>query len=323
MRAPSWWEHSGLLSTLLKPLSCLYSGAGMLRAKIVTPQKMSVPVLCVGNFTAGGAGKTPTVMALAYKLTAMGERPHVISRGYGGSITESTMVDVTAHKAFDVGDEPLLISKAAPCWVGSRRVDSARSAIARGATVLLMDDGFQNPELVKDVNLVVVDGGYGIGNGAVIPAGPLREPLEEALSRADYVLIIGDDVHKVADRVGSVPVLQATIEANDTLEDKKYIAFAGIGRPEKFVETLKDMGIEPLNFHAFPDHYEYNTGEIEALLAEAKEKNTTLITTTKDAVKIDEKYMASIAVLPVALSFDADNDKVDDLLNNLMEDGGV
>lgn len=323
MKAPSWWNDTGLLSTLMQPLSCAYSYVHGLRTNMIKPQKMSVPVLCVGNVTAGGAGKTPTVMSLAYKLTAMGERPHVISRGYGGSITEMVMVDVTVHRAEDVGDEPLLISQAAPCWIGSNRVDSARAAIVRGATVLLMDDGFQNPSLTKDMSLIVVDGGYGLGNGRVIPAGPLREPLAEGLKRADAMLIIGDDVQDIAAQSDDTPVLHAVIEPKATLEEGDYIAFAGIGRPEKFYDTLRSMGANIVATHNFPDHYAYTKGELETLLKEAQDKGARLITTEKDAVKIDDTYRESIAVLPVVLEWGGHTHQIDEMLKNLIADGGV
>ncbi len=323
MKAPSWWNDAGGLSTLMQPLSCIYSYVHGVYCHMVTPQKMSVPVLCVGNVTAGGAGKTPTVMSLAYKLTAMGERPHVISRGYGGSISDMVLVDVTVHNAEDVGDEPLLISNAAPCWIGANRVDSARAAIARGATVLLMDDGFQNPSLIKDMSLIVIDGGYGLGNGRVIPAGPLREKLAEGLKRAGAVLMIGDDVHNIASQLGEKTLLHAVIEPKSTLEAGDYIAFAGIGRPQKFYDTLRGLGINLVVTHDFPDHYAYTKGELETLLKEAHSKGATLITTEKDAVKIPKPYRESIAVLPVALEWGRHSDHIDDMLAKLMADGGV
>ena len=323
MKTPSWWNEDNILSRVMQPLACVYGFAGRMRNTSITPQKMTVPVLCVGNVTAGGTGKTPTVIALAYKWTAMGERPHVISRGYGGSITEMVMVDMTVHTPEDVGDEPLLIARAAPCWVGRNRVDSARAAIARGATVLLMDDGFQNPSLHKDMSIIVVDGGYGFGNGRLIPAGPLREPIEDGLKRAAAVLVIGEDMHEAAAQCDDVPVLHATLAPKATLPGKDYIAFAGIGRPQKFYDTLEGLGASLISTHDFPDHHAYAQGELEDLLAEAKEKGATLITTEKDAIKISEPYKASIEVLPVALDWDEYNDAVDILLKTLIKEGGV
>lgn len=317
MKAPAFWSAPpGLLSALLAPLGALYEGAGKLRRARTRSLRLPVPVVCVGNLSAGGTGKTPVVLSLLKLLTARGMNPHALSRGYGGSATGPLRVDPARHGADAVGDEPLLLARVAPTWVARDRAAGGRAAVAAGAGCIVMDDGHQNPALHKDLSLIVVDGAAGFGNRRVIPAGPLRESVAAGLARADAVIIIGEDfigegAHDVARAVtaAGLPLLRAR-PAPDAgvaaaLKGRKVLAFAGIGRPEKFFATLREIGAEVTEAVGFPDHHPFTRREIAALSARAAALNAQLVTTVKDLTRLPADLPADIrdnvAVLPVDL----------------------
>src|SRR5690242_5245426 len=237
---PEFWAHRGLLSTVLEPAAWVYGQAAAARQRWTTPWRAPVPVICVGNLVAGGAGKTPVALSLAQRLAKRGRRVHILSRGYGGRSPGPLAVDPARHTAADVGDEPLLLAEVAPTWVARDRVAGAKAAIAAGAELLLLDDGFQNPTFAKDLSLVVVDGGYGLGNGRVLPAGPLREPLPRGLARADAIVLMGEDSAGVAPITAEKPLCRARLvpENPGEVAGRTVVAFAGIGRPEKFFATV-------------------------------------------------------------------------------------
>jgi tetraacyldisaccharide 4'-kinase len=306
VRAPEFWAHRGLVPTLLEPLAALYAAAGAARAMLATPVRAAVPVLCVGNLVAGGAGKTPVVLSLARLLRERGRRPHIVTRGYGGRLSGPVRIDPVLHSAADSGDESLLLARAAPCWVSRDRVAGAEAAIASGADLVLLDDGFQSPFLVKDLSIVVVDGAYGFGNRRVLPAGPLREPIERGLGRADAIVLIGADDSGAAAAIGGrLPTLHATLEPQGAAEliGRKVLAFAGIGRPAKFYATLAELGAEIVARRDFPDHHPYGEAELAQLIAAASARDARLVTTAKDFVRVPEQFRASIAVLEVAIAW--------------------
>ena len=319
MRAPDFWTRpAGLLSAALAPLAAAYDLAGRLRRSLVRPTRVAVPVLCVGNLVAGGAGKTPVAIALAERLAGRGRAPHLISRGYGGREAGPLRIDPAAHSAARVGDEPLLLARVAPAWVARDRVAGARAAIDAGADCLLLDDGFQNPRLAKDLSLVVVDGESGFGNGRVMPAGPLRESIAQGLARADAVVLIGDDSRDLASRLPpGLPLLHARLlpaaEAED-LRGEAVLAFAGIGRPEKLFATLRGLGARLVESRAFPDHHPYSTAEVEALLTAAADLGAVAVTTEKDAVRLPSAQRARVRSLGVVLQW-ADETALDSLLD--------
>lgn len=317
-RAPEFWTRTGLVSDLLAPLGWAHAGLSAARRGVTHAMQVAVPVVCVGNLTAGGAGKTPVVLSLAAMLRVRGRAPHILSRGYGGSLTGPLRVDAAHHTASEVGDEPLLLAAAAPCWIGADRVASARAAIAAGADLLLLDDGFQNPALHYDVALIVIDGGYGIGNGRVIPAGPLREPVARALGRADAVVMIGHSEPALA--LGRVPLLAARLEplGADDLKAARVVAFAGIGRPAKFFATLRDLGAAIVATREFSDHHPFAEAELAALAAEAQGKNASLVTTEKDWVRLPPAWRGRIRALKVALRWD-DPAALDHILAPVLE----
>jgi len=312
MKPPDFWygETSGLGPQLLRPLGALYALGGQIRRTLTTPWYPTVPVICVGNLTAGGAGKTPTAVAIARFLQDKGLDVHFLSRGYGGSNTSPLQVSRSSHEASLVGDEPLLLADIAPTWVGSDRKASAQKAIDAGAKALVMDDGFQNPGLHKDVSIVVVDGEVGFGNGRVMPAGPLREPLLDGLGRADAVLLIGEDKLNLAatltgPRKKPLTILRAKLmpDPGQAIAGKKVVAFAGIGRPEKFYQTLKDMGCEIADTVSFTDHHPYSVDEIDALVQKAASMNAELITTTKDHARLAPDQASQVLTLAVHLAW--------------------
>ncbi len=313
MRAPDFWAEDGVLATLLAPLGAGYDLAGRLRRALVQPVSADIPVVCVGNLVAGGAGKTPVVLALVAALAARGAAVHCLSRGYGGHAPGPRRVDPAHDSAAEVGDEALLLARAAPSWVARDRAAGARAAAAAGARVLVMDDGFQNPALTKDLSLVVVDGAYGFGNRRVMPAGPLRESPARGLARADAVVLLGRDESNLGATLGSnLPLLTARLEprpGSESLAGRKVLAFAGIGRPEKFFAMLAglggaELGVELVETRAFPDHHPYSAAELRSLRQRARALGAILVTTEKDAVRLAPDQREGIETLAVAVAWD-------------------
>ena len=305
LAAPAFWyrPRANWASTLLRPAAALYAAAGTLRQTIATAGRAPIPVICVGNLVAGGAGKTPTCLALAKLLKDTGAKPAFLTRGHGGTLQGPTRVDPATHTAKQVGDEPLLLAEAAPTWVSRDRLAAAHKAAEGGATILIMDDGFQNPTIAKDFSLLVIDGPAGFGNGQVHPAGPLREPISHGLARAQAVLIIGPDQHGLAGTLG-LPVHTAHIAPSPDSKispHQRVVAFAGIGRPQKFFDTVAEIGCTLVARQAFPDHHTYTPDEIMRLCEQAAAANAIPVTTQKDATRLPPQARAMVQVLPVDL----------------------
>jgi tetraacyldisaccharide 4'-kinase len=264
-------------------------------------------VLCVGNLVAGGAGKTPVALSLAAALAERGRAVHLLTRGYGGRLKGPVRVDPERHGWRNVGDEALLLARQAPTWVARDRVAGGLAAIADGADAIVLDDGFQNPSLVHDLALLVIDGGYGLGNGRVMPAGPLREPAGDALARAGAVVLVGDDETGVLATVGSSRVvLRARLvpgTEGEQLAGRRVFAFAGIGRPEKFFRTLADLRAEVVGTAAFPDHHPFEPDEVMRLVEHAHAERARPITTAKDFVRLPPAARAMVDVLTVTLAW--------------------
>lgn len=307
MKTPAfWYRGAGLAAWALAPAGALYGLAGRLRMASAAPRRVGAPVLCVGNLVAGGAGKTPVGLAVAEALAARGARPAFLTRGHGGREAGPLKVNVTRHGAADVGDEALLLAAAAPCWVARDRVAGARAAVADGASVLVMDDGFQNPGLAKDRSILVVDGAVGFGNGHLIPAGPLREPVARGLARADALVLLGEDLNGVEARLGGrIPVLHGWLEPDEIANwaGRRLLAFAGIGRPEKFFATLEGLGARVVERIGFADHHPYRPEEIMALLDRAAALGAEPVTTAKDAVRLPASLRPLVRVLPVRVAW--------------------
>jgi tetraacyldisaccharide 4'-kinase len=317
MRPPEFWraDASGrdsalVLRGLLTPVSWAYAWAAAQKIATTRPRHAPVPVICVGNLTVGGAGKTPITRALRSKL---GPHAHTLSRGYGGRV-EGPLRVTPDMDAREVGDEPLLHAADGPAWIARDRVAGAMAAAHAGAHVIIMDDGFQNPALAKDVSIVAVDAGFGIGNGQVFPAGPLRERLHAGLHRADAIVLIGEAAERPRwlERFQR-PVLHAHLAPTGDAPRGKLIAFAGLARPEKFFDTLEAMDADVEEAIPFADHHVYSDDDLAMLAQMAEERGATLITTEKDAVRLAPAWRARVAVLPVAARF-SDEAALDALL---------
>ena len=302
MKAPSfWWGKIGVRASLLTPLGWLYGRIVRTVMAETKPQHVPVPVISIGNVVVGGAGKTPTTIALAKLLQSMGETPHILTRGYGNSAQS---------------DEAQLLKDVAPTWVNPNRWVAASQAIEAGATVLLLDDGHQHHTLHKDLSLLVVDGLQGIGNGLVMPAGPLRETLQDSLTRTDGVILIDG---KNLPFTTTLPIFHATISPiNAPNPAQSYIAFCGIGMPDKFFNLLEKMNLPIVARHIFADHHPYTTHDLDKLCAHARSLGATLITTRKDWVRITKKYQDTLQVLDITLSFDH-NEEIVVMLRHVMD----
>lgn len=313
MKTPSFWKNQTLLSIVLSPVGWLYGIIVQARIRFSRPFRVLCPVICVGNITAGGTGKTPVCMALAEMLKALGRHPFFISRGYGGKL-QGVVVDLQKHGPSDVGDEPLLLAQVAPVAIHSDRSLAAQLALQNGADCLIMDDGFQNPTLYKDFSFLVFDGAYGIGNGQILPAGPLRESLQNGLKRAQAVIILGEDIQNLAQKI-TLPLIYGQIASlSHTPKHPKVLAFAGIGHPEKFYRSLDESGFQIMETRNFPDHHFYKDEELQTLVQDAQKKGWLLYTTSKDYVKIPTPLKKDIHVLPICVQF-----QNPDILKRLLE----
>lgn len=308
MRAPEFWSGGGgLAPILLSPFAALYAAATARR--MARPGwRAPVPVVCCGNATAGGAGKTTLALDIGQRLMNRGIGVHFLTRGYGGRLKGPVRVDPARHESTDVGDEALLLAARAPTWVGADRAAAARAAIAAGAQALVMDDGLQNPTLEKDLSLLVIDGAYGFGNGRVIPAGPLREPVAAAAARCQAAVLVGEDeAGALAQLPPGLPVLRARLVPGPeaaALAGQTVFAFCGIASPRKFFATLAEAGAVIAGRAAFADHYPYDEAEIRALLEEAERLRAIPVTTRKDAVRIPPALRGRITVVTVGLEWD-------------------
>jgi tetraacyldisaccharide 4'-kinase len=312
MRAPRFWfsARPGPFARALSPLGEIY-GAATARRMAESGAKAGAPVICVGNFVVGGAGKTPTAIALARLLRGAGHRPAFLSRGYGGEARAEPLRVAPATASRRVGDEPLLLARLAPCYVGRDRVASAHMAVEEGASVLIMDDGMQNPSLEKTLTLAVVDGENPFGNGLCLPAGPLRAPVEAQLPFVDAMTVIGGAPGAAAQlrefargRPVFVARLQADAIAASALIGRPVLAFAGIARPEKFFATLAEIGAQVVETAAFPDHWRFRARDLERLAARAARRGLKLVTTEKDLVRLPADFAEVALTLPVTLGFE-------------------
>ncbi len=313
MKEPAFWHQTDryarsaapLTRALLTPLSAIYSWAGARRIENTEPETVSAKVICVGNLTLGGSGKTPVVAALREYLSAQGLRAASLSRGYKGKLEGPLKVDCNAHTAVDVGDEALMLSCSGEAWIGKDKVEAGKAMSADGVDIIIMDDGHQNPTLAKDLSIVVIDGGNPCGNGFVFPKGPLREPVERGLSRADAVIVMGE-LKGLFDELKGFegPVVQGHTVSNGPVADGPLVAFAGIGRPAKFFDTLTREGGNVVDEVPYPDHHTFTQDDIDFLHGLAMERGARLLTTEKDYVRLGKAQRDDILTHPVHAEFD-------------------
>ncbi|MBI1686250.1 tetraacyldisaccharide 4'-kinase [Caulobacter hibisci] len=319
LSTPRWWYRreggpAPLTRALLTPLSWLWADVTARRIAKASPQDPGAPVICVGNLTAGGVGKTPIVRELLLVLTNGGVAAHGLSRGYGGSLKGPLQVDPARHKASEVGDEPLMLAQDFPIWISHDRVAGAKAAAAAGAQVVVMDDGHQNPALKKTLSLVVVDGEtrddeWPFGDGRVFPAGPMREPLDIGLARADAVIVLLPADLPEADPqllalLASKPVLIARLEPSAPPPGGPQLGFAGVGKPWKVERALQAAGCDLVDFAPFPDHGAYSEDTLRGLAERARDLGASLITTEKDWIRLPPAWRERVAAWPVRARFE-------------------
>jgi tetraacyldisaccharide 4'-kinase len=305
-KTPSFWSqkfHPAALA--LWPIGKIYQAITQNKIANAKPPSASIPVLCIGNATAGGVGKTPIVDDITERFIAMGITPHIILRGYGGRFKDTTRVDPTVHDAHDVGDEALLHAGVAPTWIGADRLQSANAAAKNGAQVAVMDDGLQNTSIAPSARWLVVDAARGIGNGYGIPAGPLREDFAQALARVDALIVVGKDAFAPQT---TRPILRVTIGTDENsikdLLDKPIYAFAGIGQPARLRASLITVGLDVVGMRGFSDHHTYSAAEIDALHRRAKLLGAALVTTQKDFVRLPENLRTGITPVDVKVTWE-------------------
>jgi tetraacyldisaccharide 4'-kinase len=306
LKAPDFWNRRGGVSAILTPFSTI--------TRRVTARRMAqsgfapgIPVICVGNAGVGGAGKTILVLDLLRRLKG---NPFALTRGYRGRLRGPVLIEPRLHDAADAGDEALLLAAHASTVLARDRVAGARLALAEGATAIIMDDGLQNPALAKTVSFLVVDGGYGFGNGRLLPAGPLREPVATAAARCQAAVLIGEDTcSALAALPPGLPVLRASLVAacKTKFAGRPVLAFAGIGRPQKFFDSVAALGGNLVEQRAFPDHHFYSDAELQNLLAAAEQHGADLATTEKDFVKLPPALQARVLVVTVSLAWEDDS----------------
>ena len=303
MKAPNFWTTRGPIAQALRPLSLvtrIATARRMRRAGIT----LGIKTICIGNAGVGGAGKTMVVLDILVRLKP---HPYALTRGYGGTLAGPILVDRGLHDATDAGDEAMLLAAAAPTVVAHDRAAGARLALAEGASAIVMDDGLQNPSLKKTLSLLVIDGGYGFGNGFLLPAGPLREPVRTAAARCQAAVLIGaDETGALKLLPPNLPVFRAELQplCAESLERRPVIAFAGIGRPEKFFRSLLTLGAELVDTHAYPDHHVYSARDITTLLGQTSSTGAKLVTTAKDYVKLPPSLRAACLVVKARLAWE-------------------
>lgn len=304
---PSHWykPQANAPALFLLPFAWVWMAVTRVRRYLSKPYRAKAKVICIGNVAVGGAGKTPLAIALmdALREAGLASNPCFLKRGYGGKAKGVTLIDSTASFD-DYGDEALLLAQHAPTLVSADRRAALQLADRSGFDVAICDDGFQNPYFIKDMSILVFDGAYGVGNGLCVPAGPCREPLKEAVLRAQAAVIVGDDKTGLRDELNSIPTFAAHFKAAYNQRGGRYLAFAGIGRPEKFFETLAASNYDIVKSVPFADHHVYSASELDVLLVEAERLSARLITTEKDHVRLPDAYKPCIDTLPVSLRVD-------------------
>ena len=320
MKTPSFWHADGFIPKLLEPLAQLYKCLSFLERSLRSKTKIDIPVLCIGNLVSGGAGKTPIALSIGQKLNVK-HNISFLTRGYGGIEAGPIEVNPDEHSSYEVGDEALILSEVGPTWVSRNRTAGAIAAKNAGFEIVIMDDGFQHTSLVKTLSFVIIDGPYGFGNGRLIPAGPLREPIYSGLKRADVIVLVGEVNPSIIELLpNNKPLLRASLvpaEMDIQLSNNNVIGFAGIGRPTKFLETLEKMGLDVIDFVAFPDHYRFRESEIRELYEKATEVDAILVTTFKDMKRVPKNVAHLCQPIGITVVWE-DDSEIQQLLDSVI-----
>jgi tetraacyldisaccharide 4'-kinase len=320
MKTPSFWHADGFIPKLLEPLAQLYKCLSFLERSLRSKTKIDIPVLCIGNLISGGAGKTPIALSIGQKLNVK-HNISFLTRGYGGIEAGPIEVNPDEHSSYEVGDEALILSEVGPTWVSRNRTAGAIAAKNAGFEIVIMDDGFQHTSLVKTLSFVIIDGPYGFGNGRLIPAGPLREPIYSGLKRADVIVLVGEVNPSIIELLpNNKPLLRASLvpaEMDIQLSNNNVIGFAGIGRPTKFLETLEKMGLNIIDFVAFPDHYRFRESEIRELYEKATEVDAILVTTFKDMKRVPKSVAHLCQPIGITVVWE-DDSEIQQLLDSVI-----
>ena len=322
MKAPGFWTEEGITATLLSPVGALFGVFGRWRWRFASPVRAGIPVVCVGNLVAGGAGKTPVALSFAALLQQKGHATHFLSRGYGGTIRGPHRVDRRCDSPTTVGDEALLLAVVSPTWVSVDRVAGVRAAAQAGAEIVVMDDGFQNPSIGKDFSIIVISDEQEFGNKRVMPSGPLRESIRRGFSRTNVVVVIGQISSKLQDLIPpKIPIFKAIFEIkkyNEIFKGKNVTAFAGIAYPNKFFKTLEDQGAKVIEKISYPDHYIYNENDLLSLAETANKTKSILVSTQKDYIRIPKSYRSLVNTLEGEIIF-KNEELLIEILSNVIE----
>ena len=323
LKAPKFWyqKKDTYLSNSFYPLSLLFRFGTKIRNLVSTKQNTKLPIICVGNIVVGGAGKTPVALKIGKLLIKAGYNPHFISRGYSGTIKSSTLVQ-SWHSAKSVGDESILLSEIAPTWIGGDRINSANLAHQNGSDCLILDDGFQNPNIQKDFSIIVINATQEFGNKRVMPSGPLRESIKRGLSRTHLVIVIGNTSEKIKKTIPvNIPIIEAKFQINKEnkiFKGQNITAFAGIAYPEKFFQSLEEQGAKIVKKLSYPDHYIYNENDLLSLAEIANKTKSILVSTKKDYIRIPKSYRSLINTLEGEIIFN-DEDSLVKMLSKVIE----
>ncbi|MEM6410022.1 MAG: tetraacyldisaccharide 4'-kinase [Pseudomonadota bacterium] len=327
MKTPHFWsgqldpqsrEAAPVTRALLTPFAAIYAGVTARRLRSTTPTQLNVPVICIGNLTAGGSGKTPIAKDLRSRLTLRGQRAAILSRGYGGRLSGPVKVDPQTHTAKDVGDEPLMLARTGEAWIARDRADGGEAMEADGVDVVIMDDGHQNPSLQKDLSLLVIDSNDPVGNGHVIPKGPLREPVSAGLARANGIIVTGAAATPEWLMDAPIPVLRSKLARVSPIPDGPLIAFAGIASPNRFFDALESDGAHLVDTVGFDDHHPYSQQDLSFLHRLAAKHEAKLITTEKDIFRLSEADREGVEVVEVKTQFE-DEDALNSILLPITE----
>ena len=323
LKAPKFWykNKDTFFSRALYPFSLLFRLGTKIRNIINISNKSPLPIICIGNIVVGGAGKTPVALKIGKILIQAGYNPHFISKGYAGIIKTNTLVE-SWHSPKSVGDEPLLLSKIAPTWIGTNRNNSIKLAHNKGGDCIIMDDGFQNPTIYKDYSIIVINSSQEFGNKRVIPSGPLRESIKRGMSRTNLIIVIGETTEELLKVIPEhIPIICANFKINNKnkiFKGQKITAFAGIAYPEKFFNSLRDQGAKIVKEITYPDHHIFDENDLLDLAEVANKTKSILVSTQKDFVRIPKSYRALVNTLEGEIVFE-NEDLIREILSNIIE----